>query len=276
MEKNLKLFPRHGEIVLYKQGFGKDDLLSRRSAGQRLSELLERVDDPIVVALDGAWGSGKTHFLRRWVGAHTVENEGSATTVYFDAFSSDFLDDPLISLVSAIDVRLPEKKPDDAWVRTKTAAAKLARPFLRIGAAVATAGATEVAGPLLDAIIVAGGKEVEKATDSFWQQEQGRRTAVEQFRSALLQLTTAPNSDGPGRPLIIVIDELDRCRPDYALSVLEVVKHFFSVPGVHFVLGCNLDALEHMVRVRYGSSVNASAYLKERLINGFGFAGTAA
>lgn len=49
------------------------------------------------------------------------------------------------------------------------------------------------------------------------------------------------------------MDELDRCRPDYALQMLETIKHFFAVPNVHFVLGTNIDALHAIVRHRYGN-----------------------
>lgn len=64
-------------------------------------------------------------------------------------------------------------------------------------------------------------------------------------------------------PIVIVIDELDRCRPDYALAVLEVIKHFFAVPKVHFILGINGEALESSVRARYGVDVDAESYLRK-------------
>lgn len=238
----MRLFPPQDEFKIYEHGFETKDLLGRREAGQRLSELLEKVEDPVVVAVDGPWGSGKSHFLKRWVGAHRLENGGAATTIYFDAFANDFLDDPLIALTGAIGERLPAGKERDHWKTAKTVAYKLTRPLLRLGAAAATAGATELAGPVLDAVIEAGGKEAEKAAEDFWRREDGRKAAMLKFQECLAQLTET------GAPLIVVIDELDRCRPDYALSVLEVIKHFFAVPRVHFVMGVNLDALEHIVR----------------------------
>ena len=64
-----------------------------------------------------------------------------------------------------------------------------------------------------------------------------------------------------GATLIFVVDELDRCRPDYALEVLEIIKHLFSVPRVHFVLGANLEALGALVETRYGSNIDAHRYL---------------
>jgi hypothetical protein len=258
----MKLFPPQNDCQIYKEGFGNNDLLGRKPAGERLSELLERVEDPVVVALDGPWGSGKSHFLKRWVGAHNVENGGKATTVYFDAFENDYFDDPLIALTGAIGDRLPSIAERENWKTAKNLAFKFGRPLLRIGLAAATAGATELAGPIVDAVIESGSKEAEKAADAFWQREESRKCAMQRFKASLAKLTEPSEGESEGKPLIVVIDELDRCRPDYALAVLEVIKHFFSVPKVHFVLGVNMNALEHIVCARYGSGINAADYLK--------------
>ena len=58
------------KINLYKDGFEDktNDLLHRRRKGATLSALLNKIEDPLVVALDGQWSSGKTYFLKRWVG----------------------------------------------------------------------------------------------------------------------------------------------------------------------------------------------------------------
>lgn len=78
-----------------------------------------------------------------------------------------------------------------------------------------------------------------------------------------MQLTCPGENGAPTPKLVIVIDELDRCRPDYALSLLETIKHFFAVDGVHFVLGVNLKELQNSVRARYGVGANAETYLQK-------------
>lgn len=208
-------------------------------------------------------GSGKTWFLKRWAGAHRLENDGRAITVYFDAFAYDFMDDPLIALTGVIGDRLPMRAEGRVWRKVKMAAAKLAKPIARIGLAIATGGVTEIAGPVVDAATEATSKEIEAAAESFWAREDGKRAAMQQLRAALVELTMAgiEESDDPV-PLVVVVDELDRCRPDYALALLEVIKHFFSVPNVHFVLGVSLEALGHSVRARYGAGINAERYLR--------------
>ena len=260
----MRLFPPDPDIKLYETGFGIDDQFNRNDAGKSLSDLVERIENPLVIALNGEWGSGKTWFLKRWVGAHKLENGGRASTVYFDAFAHDFMDDPLIALTGVIGDHLPKKSESKAWDKVKMAAAKLAKPATRIGMAAATGGATELVGPTMDAAAEAVRKEVETAAEAFWVREDGKRAAMHQLRTALIELTRVEIESGDKPvPLVVVVDELDRCRPDYALTLLEVIKHFFSVPNVHFVLGVNLDALGQSVRSRYGVGLDADKYLRK-------------
>jgi len=248
------------DVVLYETGL-QGDLLGRAELGSRLSEILENVEDSLVIALDGQWGTGKTHFLKRWVGAHQTENQGIAQTIYFDAFENDYIADPLVALVSSVATRLPTAS-ESKINHVKKIAMKLARPAARVGLALITGGATTLLNEVGDAGVEALGDETKNAFDAFWSKEAGRQAAMAEFRSAIQQLTLAEEVE-VARPLVIVIDELDRCRPDFALDVLEVIKHFFSVPHVHFILGVNLDALSSSVRVRYGSGIDAVAYLQK-------------
>ncbi len=64
------------------------------------------------------------------------------------------------------------------------------------------------------------------------------------------------------RPLIVMIDELDRCRPSYAIELLEVAKHLFSVDHIVFVLAVNRSELAHSIRALYGSDFDAEGYLR--------------
>ncbi len=271
------------KIELYEDGFDDHDQLDREATGKKLSDLVERIDDPMVIALDGAWGSGKSFFLKCWVGEH--KNHNSETkTVYFDAFEHDFLDDPLIALTGAIAKRFESAESQEEGQKSersrqiKKAAWAIGKGALRIGASVATFGATEALSDVGDAVANAVGDEAEAFLNSgkgdeeavkFWNAHDARIAAMEAFREALTELTE-PSEDGePQRKLVIVIDELDRCRPDYALSLLEIIKHFFNVPGVHFVLGVNLKELQNSVRARYGSGVDAARYLRKFVTFGF-------
>jgi KAP family P-loop domain len=274
------------EIDLYNQGFDSPDTLGRKETGQKLSDLVERINDPLVIALNGAWGSGKSHFLERWVGEHIKEEYGrTSQTVYFDAFKHDYLDDPLIALTGAIAERFHDteegvKEKDSAKnakrrAKFKKTAWAVSKAAGRIGLSAVTFGATEILSDMGDEIAKSASDEIkaflssesgDEEAEKFWNAHSARIAAMDAFRIALTELTE-PKTEGddigkPSRKLIIVIDELDRCRPDYALSLLEIIKHFFNVDGVHFVLGVNLKELENSVRARYGSGVDARGYLK--------------
>ncbi len=256
----MKIVPPEPSIRLYEDGFEGKDILQRRRLGAALSDLLNRIDDPLVIALDGKWGTGKTYFLKRWVAEH-ARGEGRVAVVYFDAFAHDVFGDPLPALVSALEERISGSDADSSTAEKieeiKKAAFKLAKPIARVGLAAAGAGT------LLNTADEFAKARNEDAVDSykrFWEAEEGRRLAMKKFRDAITSLADRV-SGGTGSTVVVVVDELDRCRPDYALDVLEVIKHFFTVPRLHFVLGVNLTAIEDMVRARYGYRIDAHAYL---------------
>ncbi|KIC38289.1 KAP family P-loop NTPase fold protein [Leisingera sp. ANG-M7] len=270
------------KIELYKDGFAKHDQLNRKETGDKLSGLVERIDDPLVIALDGAWGSGKSFFLKCWVGEHLKRPGNTTQTVYFDAFQHDFLDDPLIALTGAIaerfrDPEAEKQETDQAKAsarrsKLKKSAWAVSKAAGRIGLSAVTFGATEILSGMGDEIAKAASDEAkaflssdagDDEAEKFWNAHDARIAAMEAFRLALTELTEPDDAGEPQRKLVIVIDELDRCRPDYALSLLEIIKHFFSVDGVHFVLGVNLTELQNSVRARYGSGVDAAKYLQK-------------
>ena len=99
------------------------------------------------------------------------------------------------------------------------------------------------------------------ATDKIFADEHPARSAVLRFKHAL-----ASHVDDCGGRLVVFIDELDRCRPDYALSVLEKVRHLFNVDGVVVVIAVNPEALNHAIATLHGPAGTAGRYLR-RLID---------
>lgn len=230
------------------------DLLQRKAAGQALSALVAKATSPAVIAVDGPWGCGKTHFLKLWVASHKKSGPDRPEPVYIDALAEDYLDDPMMMLVSAISRCVPSEKA--SLEQVKKYGLGLTKVAAKLGLAAATGGVAALAGPVIDAITAQAASETEKLMDGIWQREEGRAQAMAKFREALKALAQ-PHG------LVVIVDELDRCRPDYALSILEVMKHAFSVPGVTFVLGVRLEALQSSVRKRYGYDLDAAEYLQK-------------
>ena len=276
------------EIEIYKDRFkDHDDKLRRAVVSGKFSSLIRNINSPSIIALDGEWGSGKSFFLKCWPGEHleSRREEDKDQIIYFDAFKHDYLDDPLVSLTGAIIDRIWTEK-DDKQTKNKKLRKKLQKIAMIAGKSVArgilclsTSGLSEIlasseistdiksiSGKILDEVKqeaekLIDGNQNSKEVDKFWNMHYAKISAMEKFRTTLKKIT-GPENSNPVK-LIIIIDELDRCRPDYALSVLEIIKHFFNIKGIHFILGVNLSGLENSVRARYGDRIDASAYLQK-------------
>ncbi|WP_170157851.1 KAP family P-loop NTPase fold protein [Litoreibacter meonggei] len=244
-----------------KSTFSKNDVLGRSEFAKRLTDLVDNAEQPLVLALDGNWGSGKTTFLHMWKNAHETDFEGVSKLVFFDAFEHDFLDDPLTSLVYRIIDQRKGYGKSSSLTKLKTATKAIVKPVARIGLAIASYGATELAGAAVDEAIKATAKEVDNKIGSLWEGNETKIKAMETFKEALSELVSGKDGEEP--KLTIIIDELDRCRPDYALLLLEHIKHFFDQPRIHFILGVNLSMLENAVTARYGAGIDATQYLKK-------------
>ncbi len=272
----MKVYPTPIEVG-DTEGFspGKD-LFNRAELGAGLTNLVTVVEDPMVIAFDGAWGSGKSTFLRMWAGEL---RKAKFPVIVFDAFENDYVDDAFAALAREI-VELSEQSKtagSQLAENVKDRAVELGSMLLRsagkiainVGVRAATAGL--VSGKDLADVASDVEDEAAEIADKYMEDLLSRpaeqKLTVQRFREALSSLPSALQEVGAtSKPLIFIIDELDRCKPIFALSVLERIKHFMSVPNVHFVLGVHLRQLEASVRAVYGSDINAPAYL-EKFIN---------
>lgn len=228
-------------------------------------------------------GAGKSHFLKCWIGEH-LKTHDNTEMLYFDAFAHDYLDDPLVALTGALaerleaeDVNVPATVAEKAVSAVRKIVPFVSRTALRMGVAYLTAGLVNRADEMLggtdeenddakntsSGVGGVAGNVANEAIDGFWAKETGKQKAVEGFHAALKGLTEPDENGSPTRRLVVVVDELDRCRPDYALNLLEIIKHFFNVEGVHFVLGINQRAMQNHVIARYGAGIDAALYLQK-------------
>lgn len=255
------------------EGFTEDnDLFGYREFGERLTNLIQNVEGSFAIALDGPWGSGKSVFVRQWAGLLRTRGAG---VILFDAFGNDHFEDAFLALSAQIHAAAKEKLSDQEPVRqflqrAKRAGTALVPTLSRIAIRLGTAGMLSSedlkdSSKFLEAIQQTA-DVVEDAVAERLESAKKERDALEEFRKILSELAPHLGSDGESEssfPLVFVIDELDRCRPPFALSIIERVKHLFSVPGVCFVFVTNMDQLEGAVKGTYGSATDARTYLQK-------------
>ena len=232
----------------------KHDLLGRREAADTLTHLVGNLEGPCVLAVDSAWGFGKTTFLRMW--ARQLRNQ-AFPVVAFNAWETDFSEDPFLTISTELTegLQLSEAKlGGDTIEKLKDASREILRWVLPSAIRFA---ASQV--PLVSS-------QLAEAAGSFAEERLSRysksRTSVAQFRTVLEDVAAALSEAKGNRPLMVMIDELDRCRPSYAVELLEVAKHLFSVDRIVFVLAVNCDQLAHSVKALYGNDFDAEAYLR--------------
>ena len=220
-----------------------DDALRRSDVAEKLTKLISGQSDPFVISLHGQWGTGKTFLLKRW--QKQLENDGFQA-IYFNAWEDDFCDDPLVAIIGQLSEFLELKKLQELSGKIKEAAKSLL-----IQGAMSTLH--KVSGVNLDEILK---QFADKALDEYSQQGEKKN----ELKAALQELSGKVKAD-TGHPLVFIIDELDRCRPTFAIELLERVKHIFDIPDMVFVFGINRDELCSSIRSVYGK-IDADTYLR--------------
>ena len=218
----------------------RDDALQRQGIASELDALvsdLARGAEPAAIALDGGYGTGKTFILERWV--REMHDRGQVA-VYYNAWENDCDDDPLVSLIETLASNDKTDWGDRVAAALNEALAGILRKFTGLDVPkVLEAGKDETVG-LLEAA-------------------RGRRESRKMLKGLLAKLVEEAHADDKAG-VVVVVDELDRCRPTFANELMERVKHVMNVPGLVFVFGVNTAALRETVKSMYGN-IDAHQYL---------------
>ncbi|MEC7784450.1 MAG: P-loop NTPase fold protein [Bacteroidota bacterium] len=227
--------------------------LDRKPYAEALTNVVNTYADGFVMAVNNEWGAGKTTFIKMW--KQQLKNEGFET-LYFNAWENDFQDDVIIALLSELkELRDEGSEKFDSVLKNAATFLRKVAPAVIKGAASKAIGDDAVS-DIVEAVTTYTTQEVEEELKAFSEKKKG----IQDFRKSLEAFVEKVNSD---KPVVFFIDELDRCRPDYAVRVLERIKHLFSVPGIVFVLSIDKEQLGHAVCGYYGSdNINAPEYLK--------------
>lgn len=232
----------------------RNDLLDRREAVETLTHLVGNIDGNCVLSVDAEWGFGKSTFLRMWT--RHLRNHGFSV-IEFNAWETDFSEEPFVTLATELMEGLQSgetKLPGEMIDKLKKASWEV--PRWVVPSAIR----------LVTSLIPVGGAEIGRVAASVAEdrlsQHSKARNSINGFRSIFRDVTTTLSEANGNFPLIVAIDELDRCRPSYAVELLEVTKHLFAVDHVVFVLVVNGEQLAHSVKALYGNDFDADGYLR--------------
>lgn len=240
--------------------FEARDEFSRRPIAEKIIKLLDSPIDVSPLIIDGKWGTGKTEFCFKLKNLIESDNSNNYKVGYINAFQADHANEPLLTLIAEVASFYEE---DD---EKRKSFIKNAIPYLRLVSGIGIKAAVGfVFGRYAADIPENWEKGVEKITE-------GSEALVDQTLESLIKdqveaeknlsaLRTALTDIASSHPVILLIDELDRCRPDFAIMMLETIKHVFDVDNVQIVLVTNAEQLKATIKHSYGSETNSEDYL---------------
>lgn len=264
------------------------DLLNRQIDADFLMKfLLSRIEEreqrgvtrSYVLNLDAPYGHGKSYFLEHF--EKQVAAEGYLVA-RVNAWRDDHADDPLLSVIAAIDEAVSphiqhSENAKKSWLSIKRTGSAIALAAIK-GAAVhwmkkgigegyeaaldvvgnaseeEISEAVEISGEAISGII---DKKTEALLDKFTEEKQ----QIDNFKHRLESFLCQVDEGNVKAPLFVLVDEIDRCRPDFAIALLERVKHLFEINHVVFVIATHTAQLRHAVGAIYGVEFDAERYL---------------
>ncbi|CZG09224.1 P-loop NTPase fold protein [Legionella pneumophila serogroup 1] len=243
--------------------FHEDDF-RRKPIAEKLIELLQSDIDISPIIIDGEWGTGKTYFCKKTKSLIENNHQENFLCTYIDAFSADHANEPLITIIAAISKLIKKKANKSKYLRAAKAIASYGiKATGKAGIAwILRTQSQDMDKEIEEVIQSASNNSIDYAIDNLIQQHEAIEENITTLKNVLAEIALTKN-------LIIFIDELDRCRPDFAVSILEVIKHVFDVEGIKFVLVTNLNQMKASINHCYGQAVNAHHYLDKFIKHSF-------
>ncbi len=221
----------------------KDDKLSRSSFCNLLEDYIETfadLENPLCISINGRFGSGKTTMFRMW--AESLQDKYKV--FYFNAWKNDFDDDPLSHLAS----NLLQSQEDT---------------FKKLGSILLDVGNQIVTNKV--------GIDIKKSFDkrSIYEERKIILDKIKIFFNSLNEETSS-SEDSRNKKIIFLVDELDRCKPDYTINILEILKHLIceethndpKSAKICFVIGVDREQLSSSVKSLFGENYDFDNYFR--------------
>lgn len=236
----------------------QNDILNRKLIITNLTKICDELSHSgTVIAIDAEWGTGKTTFVKLWkafLESKEQKKYKEYKTIYFNAWESDFSDEPFMALISEV-----SQEYTNSIDRSNK---------VEVGKKIIIKTLGEIAKSIIKNILHFDTTIIEKALDevvshsydNITEEYLNQTKILNDFKDNLKELVGNPDENPP---LYFFIDELDRCNPHYAIKLLERIKHLFDVPNIIFVLSTNLNQLDNAVKGYFGSqNIDGKKYLK--------------
>lgn len=231
----------------------KNCAFNRKNYSEILRYLIMNNADGFVLSINNGWGTGKTTFIRMFMRDLELNQFDK---IYINAWENDYETDPFLSILSEIKTAAKSIK---AQQEITSVVEKGSKVVAKAGVSLIKHLVTKYAGNEFAEILL---KQTEELALEEINSISDAKNIIKTFKTELRNyLSSRENSD---KPLVIIVDELDRCKPDYGIKLLETIKHFFDIPNIVFILSVDQNQLYSAVKGFYGTDeVDSKEYLRK-------------
>ena len=233
----------------------KKDVLNRNEFIEKLFDLIKVITETkkgCSFAIDGKWGSGKSFVLEKL--QKKLEMEQSEETgfdkyfvVYYDCWKYDFYDEPIISIITSIMNAIEDKE--------KVLSEETKKKIINTLKTIAFEVVKNKYGINIEKMIesVNSTSELAQSYDKYY-------NFLEVLKSVRREIQMITEN----RPMVIIVDELDRCLPTYAIQVLERLHHIFEdLDNIILIIAMDKSQMAESLKTIYGTSLNVDMYMRK-------------
>lgn len=257
----------------------KKNTYNRTSDIKEFIEALDMIDGNAFISLDARWGEGKTFYVRQiektleyivkktWKDPEDIEKSKeleelkpyfentvldsidlgqSYLPIYYNAWLYDNHNDPLLSLLFIIAKKCAQYP--DTSIDKKSLKEKFCSLVSSISVGICGVDVS------IDAERINNAFSKDDILDEILTAEEIREAVKGIFNEVIV---------GNAQKLIVFIDELDRCRPSFAIEMLERIKHYFDDDRIIFIVSVNKEQLVHTISKYYGVGFDSTGYLNK-------------
>ena len=241
---------KNTEKEVDKDNIWSDDLFERQKVANNFTKIIESIEQPYVLSINSRYGSGKTFFLKRW--AEDLKQKGEHV-VFFNAWNCDFIEKPLIPFLYNFILQLKEQNLVEYGIQEDLKNCK------EVFCIAVKEIIEKYSGLNVDILNDHKNPDTLKLpTIRTLTDYQELENILDNFKKGLSGITSKLN----GKNIYVFVDELERCRPTFAIELLEAIKHLFGVKGLVFVLGIDREQLKHTISNIYGCGMDGEGYLR--------------
>lgn len=246
--------------------------LGRKPFAEALTNVIDTYSGGLVLAINSSWGSGKTTFINMWRDMLSLTKPGEIPycAEILNAWEHEYFEDPILAVLSCLKSFLPDENENHIEAANKLIGALQGIKPAKKGLAktIISLFTMGSGGDLVDGVHE-GVKAYKDAKETHYRYKE---TAISDYVNEINAFNDFKEAfsayinyiaEETGHPVIIFVDELDRCNPKYSVALLEKIKHLFSTPNLIFVLAIDKEQLCSSIRGYFGSDgIKAEEYLR--------------